>query len=98
MYAAYPQADNSHPEVGASEVYGHSTLCLQDVVNVLGDGVLHRRETKRLLEGFIQVNATKELENTRHRVTITIYLRADERKTEKHTNVYICFVFNIVTA
>ncbi|TNN64361.1 hypothetical protein EYF80_025402 [Liparis tanakae] len=37
-------------------VDGQSALCLQDVIDVLGDAVFYRGETERLLEGFIQVD------------------------------------------
>lgn len=57
-FGAYPHADDGHSEVGTSQVNSQSTLCLQDVINVLGDGVLHWGKTERLLEGLIQVNAT----------------------------------------
>lgn len=58
ILGSYPHADDGHSEVGASQVNSQSALCLQDVIDVLGDRVLHWRKTERLLEGFIQVNAT----------------------------------------
>lgn len=53
---AYPHADDGHSEVGTSQVNSQSALSLQDVINVLGDGVLHRGEAESLLEGFFQVD------------------------------------------
>lgn len=58
LHAAYPLANDGHSEVGPSQVNSQSTLCLQDVIDVLGDGIFHRGEAERLLEGLIQVNGT----------------------------------------
>ncbi len=80
VYAAYPVADDGHSEVGPSQVDSQSALCLQDVINVLGDGLFHWGETESLLEGLTQVNGAQKLENTRHCVAITINLRADGRQ------------------
>lgn len=74
--AAYHHADDRHSEVGPSQVNRQSALCLQDVIDVLGDGVFHWGETEGLLEGLVQVNGTQKLENTWHGVAIAINLRA----------------------
>ena len=79
LYAANLHADDSHSEVGPSQVNGESALCLQDVIDVLGEAVFHRRETEGLLEGLVQVNGAQEIENTRHGVAIAINLRADRK-------------------
>lgn len=80
VYVAYHHANDSHSEVGPPQVNRQSTLRLQDVIYVLGDGVFHRGETEGLLEGLVQVNCTQKLENTRHCVPITINLRADGKQ------------------
>lgn len=74
---AYPHADDGHSEVGPSQVNSQSTLCLQDVIDVLGDAVFHWRETEGLLERLVKVNGTQKLENARHCVAITINFRAE---------------------
>lgn len=75
----YPHADDGHPQVGAPEVHSQGTLGLQDVVDVLGDGVLHRGEAEGLLQRLVQVNAAQELEDARHGVAVTVDLGADRR-------------------
>lgn len=84
VYAAYPHADDSHSEVGPSQVNSQSALCLQDVIDVLGDGVFHWGETKGLLKGLLQVNGTQKLEYTRHCVAVAINLRADGKQKYMH--------------
>lgn len=86
IYAAYPRADNSHSEVGSSQINGQSALCLQDVIDVLRDGVFHWGETEGFLKGLVQVNGTQKLEYTGHCVAITINLRADGKHINANFN------------
>jgi len=69
-----PHADDGHSEVGPSQVNSQSTLSLQNVIDILRNGVFHRREAEGLLEGLVQVNRTQKLENTRHCAAVTIDL------------------------
>ncbi|PWA14909.1 hypothetical protein CCH79_00014216 [Gambusia affinis] len=68
---SYPHADDGHPQVGAAQVDSQSTLYFQDVIDVLGDGVFHRRKAKGLLERLFQVDATQKLQNPGHCIAVT---------------------------
>lgn len=80
VYAAHLHADDSHSEVGSSQVHSQSALRLQDMIDVLRDGVSHWGETESLLEGLVQVDVPQKFENSRHRVTVAIDLRADKKQ------------------
>lgn len=57
----YLHADYCYPKVCSTQIHCQRALGFQDVVNVLGDVFLDRREAEFLLKGFSEVNRLEEL-------------------------------------